>query len=327
MGKFGETYDRLVNELAIAPVVAPALPAIKAAGSAAVVRGLAALGGGLATLMSNKTKTTTKTKTKKPDTELTTTTSKTLPGVEGPVVQSKFNECYDRIVTEIMIDPGGLAVGPRAGAKAGGLGFGAPRSGGLAGSGQGLRVPSSGGMRGGTPTVTSTSTYTSPGPVRPSGSVTYNTPSTTSAPAAGPSTSGSASGTIAGPAAAAGVLGAAATTIPNDTLVTTPTSPATQPDLEPGTLTTTPATDTSTLNVQAQPQTTTQPIGKFDTAISDLISTGLATATLLQPQTSRSTQRQTRTTRRRPNFDLIPTSSKALPGVEGPIVQDKFLIP
>lgn len=316
MGKFGDIYNRLLNELVPAALVAPALPAVKAAGSAAIMRGLAALGGGLATTMSNKTANATKTKTstkrKSKESELTPTSSKSLPGTEGPIIQSKFNECYNNLMNEIMIDPGGLAVSPKVGSKAGGGGslWASPRSGGMAGSGLGLRI-----TPGGSGSLPSTQ-------ISRSGSFNLPTPSTTSGATYRPALKGVGRLSPTGPtdqttqvlkaadkavsnvvpaiAAATGVLGAAAA--------------GGQPDLEPGALVITPGTAPTT-NAQAQGLNQTIDI------------TPALGATLAVAPASVRSQTQTRTRQRRGDSGLTPTSSKALPGVEGPIVQDKFIIP
>lgn len=356
MAKFGETYDRILNELAPA-ALAPVLPAVKTAGSAAIARGLAALGGGLATLMSNKTKTSTKTKQKIAKPDMVATSTKELPGVEGPIIQSKFDESYERIITELQ------ATAPL------------PSLAGTAAS-PGL-----------SPTVTSTSTYTSPGPVRPTGSYSYNTPgSSPTAQAARssiPRLAGAALASPVGPILAAGAgLGAAGvyaaqknptamppapigagtvgasqfaqafrnvvpdpqastinpsnyntgqgrynargTTAPS-LAPTTPTSTPTQADIQTGTLIPSPGTETDTIDAQSQTATQGQGIGKA-LGIAAGIGAGLATAPKLMPIPQAQNVRTRTRTGNGFSLDLIPTDTKELPGVKGPVVQDRYYI-
>lgn len=109
MGKFGETYNRLVTELAIAPAVLPAVQAVGGvAGRAAITRGLAALGGGLATVMNIKNDQKAKPKPKNGKANVGEPLVKDLPGVKGPIVQSKFNEYYKHVMGDRVDEAGPL---------------------------------------------------------------------------------------------------------------------------------------------------------------------------------------------------------------------------
>jgi hypothetical protein len=189
MGKFGDVYDKLVTELAIAaPLVVPAAKAVGAVGArAAITRGVTALAGGLAATMNakNAVKPTTKTKTstKVGSTELMPTKSKSLPAAGEPIIKSKFDEVYERIAGDLITELVGKAA-----------------------------MPSLGSSTGVGPSVTSTSTYTGPGALRPTSSYSYNVnPSTTAQAGRAAATSRLAPivGTAAIPVAAAAGLAAA----------------------------------------------------------------------------------------------------------------------
>lgn len=362
MGKFGETYDRILNELA--PVaLAPALPAVKAAGSTAVVRGLAALGGGLATVMNNKTKTSTKTKQKAAKPDMVATSSKALPGVEGPIVQSKFDEYYNSVVGDFLTE---LISGTSADY--------------LRSATRPVASPVGGAPKIPMYTQTPPGTTYQPalkgvGRLSPTGPTSQTTQvlkaadkavsnvakqALTKVPAIA-AAAGDVAATGAGaafPIAATGAaLGAAqqsmqrfgqkmtdlgvsaprqlppgtvgltgkAVTAP--TVPTTPTSTPSQPDIQTGTLIPSPNTSTDTVDAVAQPQTATQAQGMGK---AQGIATGIGAALAAAPALLRIPQGVNNQTRSRTGrgfgLDLIPTDSKELPGVEGPVVQDKFYI-
>ncbi len=260
MGSFEETYNKhskdILSELAPA-ALAPALPVAKTAAA----RGLAALAGGLATLMSNQqtSKPTKTTQQKKADPGLIKTGSKALPEVGDSIVKSKFDEYYKHVASNLISEIGPLAI-PAAMMAGSALKTGLA---GLAGTGAliGLGATAADALK-------ASQTTASPAP-----------PTSTSTP----------------------------------TIGATPTSTVSPPAVATPTSTTTPTTDVIS----------TGTAGTGAGALSPA-ATVAGTAALAVPL-SRSVAR-TRNQARPTPTGLMPTGSKALPGVEDSIIQNKFYI-
>lgn len=268
MSKFGETYNRLLNELAIPPAVIPVVKAVGGAGArAAVTRGLVALGGGLATLMNNKTqqqtKTATKTKRKTPDVGETELPGD-IKGVKDTIVQSKFNEYYENIMGEIVKEAAPLLLAAPAAAKF---------------------------LAAAVPAAIGTAATIGLGKTAYDAATSLNKPST------------------------------AQTTTAASPAPTTTATPATAPKI----------TSTTTPPVVATPTSTTTPDTDMSPLLKPLI--GVAAATNVLPiakaiaGTRAISRTRTQTQNRKPDIEVGDTNAGAnLQGVQGPIVQDTFIL-